>query len=133
MVRVSERVEHVALDRRRKELLLIVLAVNIAQMRRQVAQQRRSGGAIGDEGSRLAVREDFTLDQKFVVFDFDAGIGEKSGRGGELEYAGDAGALGAGADHFGGGSTAEEKIERVDHDGFAAARFTGKQVQAAME
>jgi len=120
----------------REQQLLIVLAVDIGQRGRQVLEQGDGHRAAADEGARLAAREHFAFDEEFAILGFEAGGFEEAADGGvvaHIEDAGDARAGFAGADHLGEGASAEEKTEGVDDDGFAAAGFSGQQVQAAVE
>jgi hypothetical protein len=106
-----ESVEHIALDGRGKQLLLIVLAVDIGQMDGQLLEQRGRGRPIADKGTRLAAGLDFALDEQLAVLDFNPGVLEQFGQGrrfGDLEDPRDAGARSPGADHFRGGSAAQQ-------------------------
>ena len=55
-----------------EQKLLIVLAVDVGQVRRQVPQQRGGHRTAAHEGPRLAAGQDLPLDQQFAVFDFQA-------------------------------------------------------------
>ena len=134
--RTRECVQHVALDGGRKELLLVVLAVDIGQVDGQILEQRGGGGTIADKSTRLAAGLDFAFDEQFAVLDFDSGVFEQFGqrrRFGDFEDSRDAGARGAGADHFRRRAAAQQQAQGVDHDGFAAAGLAGEQVQAGVK
>ena len=137
IVRARERVQHLALDGGREELLLIVLAVDIAQeaapdraaaprwragFRRSArdlpfARISRSTSSSSSSGSMPASSSSFA----------------KRGRCSDLEDARDPRALRSAAHHFGRGAAAEQQAQRVHHDRFAAAGFARQQIQAAME
>ena len=102
-----EGVQHVALRFGRKQKLLIVLSVDIGQVRRQIFQQRYRHRAAADEGARFAAGQDLALDQQFAVFDLEAGgFEQRAGwrRVAHVEDAGHAAARFAGADHVGRGA-----------------------------
>ena len=136
LTRSSERVQHVALDGGRKELLLVVLAVDIGQVDGQILEQRGGGRTVADKGARLAAGLNFSLDKKLAVLHLDPGVFEQFGqrrRFGDFEDPRDAGARGARADHFRRRTAAQQQSQRIDHDGFAAAGLAGEQVQAGVK
>ncbi len=130
-----EGIEHVALGFAGEKQLLIVLAVDIRQIRAEIAEQRGGHGAAAQEGAGLAACQNFALHQQLAVFDFDAGGLQQAADGAvlHLEGACHAGARSAGAHHVSGSARAEEQAEGVDDDGFAAAGLTGKEVEAVVE
>jgi len=132
----TERVQHVALRFVREQELLVVLAVDIRQVRRQFAQQRRRHRPAPDEGPALAARQDLAFHQQLAVFNFDARRFQQTTHASLILHIEDAGhtrARFAGADHFGGGAGAQQEAQRVHHDGFAAAGFAGEEVEAGVE
>src|SRR5262249_47040521 len=102
-VRLSVLVEDRELLGVIEQALLLVLAVDIAQLRREGAQQGSSYGAARDERAGLAGREDLALYQHLAVFGCDA-----VDRFREVEDAGDARPLAPGANHFRGRPAPEE-------------------------
>ncbi len=70
--RVREPVQHFPLHAPGKQLLLIVLAMDIAQAPRQFLEQRRRHRTPAREGPRLAVGQDLALDDQLAVFRFHA-------------------------------------------------------------
>ena len=113
-----------------------MLAVDVAEVLRQVAQEGGGDGTAAGEGARFAAGQNLALDQQLAVLDRDArGLQNRAGggRAGSLEDARDAGALGPAANHFRRGTAAEQEAQSVHDDGFAAAGFTGEQVQAAVK
>ena len=135
-LRGGEIVENAALGSGVIELLLLVLAVDVAEPGRDLFEQGGGDGAAGGEGAGFAVGEDFAFDEEFVFFEGDAGFFEQGANGGgfgEVENAADAGAVRAGADEIGRGSAAEEEAKGIDDDRLAAARFAGKEVETVVE
>ena len=132
----AELVDHFALGVVGEETLLIVLAVDVAEEGSEFLQKGGGNGAAIEEGARLTVGQDFAFEDQFVFGGFDAGMLENGGEGGGLglfEDAGDAGAFGAAAHHFGRGAATEEQAEGVDDDGFAGAGLAGEEVQTRVE
>ena len=66
----GESVQHLALRVRQKKELLIVLPVNIRQVRRQVFEQGGGYRAAADERPRFPAGEDLALDEQFALFAF---------------------------------------------------------------
>jgi hypothetical protein len=92
-----EGIQHVALDGSRKELLLVMLAVDIGQVDGQILEQRGGGGAVAYKRPRFAGL-DLSFHKKLAVLDFDPGVFEQSrqrGRIGDLEDSRNTGARGA--------------------------------------
>ena len=113
-----------------------MLPVNIAQVRRQILEQRHRHRTAADEGARLSAGQDFALHQQFAVLHFEARGLEQAADGGmvpHIEDAGHARARFAGAHHVGGCAPAQQQAQRVHHDGFSAAGFAGQQVESAVE
>ena len=102
----------------------------VSQALRAFAEHRGSDGTSPGERARFPVRQDFAFQNQLAVFGFQA-FGKL--RGIDFENSGDAGAIRAGADHFGGGTRTEQQRQRIDDDGFAAARFAREQIEAAMK
>ena len=132
----GEGVQNLELRIGREEPLLVVLAVDIAEVLRQLAEQGGGHGTAACEGARLAASQDFAFDQQFAVLDLDAGGLQNracGGRAGSFEDARNSGALGAGANHFRRGTAAEQQAQGVHDDGFAAACLPREQVEAAVK
>ena len=109
-LRGGEIVENAALGSGVIELLLLVLAVDVAEPGRDLFEQGGGYRAPGGEGAGFAVGEDFAFDEEFVFFEGDAGFLEQGTNGGgfgEVENATDTGAVRAGADEIGRGSATE--------------------------
>ena len=86
----GKRIQHVALRVGRKQKLLIVLSVDIAQQRRQIAQQRDGHGTAAQEGARLAARQDLALDQQLAILDGEARRIEQRAHVGAVAHVEDA-------------------------------------------
>jgi len=119
-----------------EEFLLIVLAVDVAEVRCELPEKRGGDGAAAEKGAGLAGGLDFAFQQQLAVFDFDA-VGfheiEEGGGLGGFKDACDAGLFGSGADHVGRSAATVEETEGVHKDGLAAAGFAGEQVETFME
>ena len=132
---MREGIEHGELRGGFEEQLLIVLAVDIAQMRRQILQQRDRRRPVVDVDAALAVRQDLALEQQFGVRRYRSRPARAPSRrfGADLENAGNARPLLAGADHVARRAAAEQQPERIHHDRLAASGFAGEQVQTGMK
>jgi hypothetical protein len=115
-----------------KQRLLFVLAVDVQQERRELAQNRDRRRLIVDVNPISLVRRDFTADDDFVRFGvkseplkFSAQI--------ELEVRFNDRPAFAGADHFRRGLGSRKQAERVDDDGFSGSGLAGKEVKAFFE
>ncbi len=74
LFRGRERIQHLALHRWRKKLLLIVLPVNIAEKRRELAEQRYGRGPVSHQRPGFPIGLDLALHQQFVILKFDSGL-----------------------------------------------------------
>ena len=84
----------------------------------------------------MPLGEDLPLDQQFALLDFEAGRLQQAAHARvvlHIEDARDARPRFAGADHFRRSAPAEQQPKGIHHDGFAAARLAGQQIQARME
>src|SRR5262249_6906336 len=72
IARAGKGIEHVALCVLAEQKLLIVLAVDVRQDRRQLLEQRSGGGTAADISSRLAFGQNLALDQQFAILGFEA-------------------------------------------------------------
>jgi hypothetical protein len=136
LVQSGERIQHLALRFRGEQELLVVLAVDVSQVRSQIAEQRYRGGTAGDKRSGFASRQHLALDEQFTVLGLETGRLEDSAhRGGvaHLEDSGDARPFFTRADHLGRGPPAKQKRESIHYDGFSAAGFPRQQIQSRME
>src|SRR5687768_13436377 len=70
----GELIENIELRCRREQALLFVLAMDVTEGGREIAQQRHCRGAVAHERSRFSTRENFTFDQNLAVFRRDAAV-----------------------------------------------------------
>ena len=132
----GESVQHIALGVGGEEKLLVVLPVNIAQVRRQFLEQRDRHGTAAEEGARLSSGQNLALHQQLAVLDFEPRGLQQPAYGRMIAHIEDARHAGAGfpgAHHVGGGAASQQQSQGVHYDRFSAAGFPGQQVQATME
>ena len=132
----SETVEHVALGLEGEQKLLVVLPVDIGEVRRQILQQRDCHRAAADESPRFPARLDFALDEQLPIFDFETRGLQQAAHGGvvaHVENPGHARARFAGADGLGRGAPAQQQAEGVHHQRLPAACFAGEQIEAGVK
>ena len=132
----GESVQHVALRIGRKQELLLVLSVDIRQVRRQVLEQGHRHRPAADEGARLAAPQDFALDEQLALLDFEPGGFQQAADGrviADIEDARHARAGFSGADGLRRGAAPQQQAERVHHQRLAAAGLARQQVQSGVE
>ena len=132
----GESGQHVALRIGRKQELLLVLSVDIRQVRRQVFEQGHRHRPAADERARLAAAQDFTLDDQLAVFDIETSGFQQAADGrviADIEDARHARAGFSGADGLRRGAAPQQQAEGVHHQGFAAAGLARQQVQSGVE
>ena len=71
LAHIGEGIEHMKLGGRLEQKLLIVLAMDIGQMRRQVLQQSRGGGAVIHPGAAFTAEKHFAFQQQVAVLGFE--------------------------------------------------------------
>ena len=117
-----------------KRSLLIVLAVNVAEMRRELLQQRDRRRTIVDVNAALAVRLNLAVQQQFAVFAVETRLLQNlPAPRADFENARNARPLLARTNHVRGSAPAQQKAQRIHDNRFTAAGFAGEEIQARME
>ena len=132
----GENVQHVALRIGRKQKLLLVLSVDIRQVRRQVFEQGHRHRPAADKGARFAAAQDFALDEQLALLDFEPGGFQQAADGrmiAHIEDARHAGAGFSGADSLRRSAAPQQQAKGVHHQGLAAAGLARQQVQSGVE
>src|SRR5947209_8105381 len=107
---VRESVEHRKLSCGIEQKLLIMLAVDIAEMRSEVLQQGYSSRPVIDVDATLAAREDFALEYQFGIFALDTCVGKcGESTGARLKDRRYPSAVRAGANHVRRSAAAEKQ------------------------
>jgi hypothetical protein len=120
------------------EAAIIVLAVQLDERGRQLAQQRHAHRLVVDEGLAPAVGAQRALeDQRLARLDFDIraieGRAHRSGKRRELERGNHARLVLARADEAVFRAVAQHQAQRIEQDRLARARFAGEHPQPAAE
>ena len=131
-------IEQRAVAARIDQAAIVVLAVQLHQERRQLAQQRDADGLVVDECLAAAIDFQLTLeDQRLARLDRDVGVVEQRGdagrQRGELEARHHARPVLAGAHQPAVGPRAEHQAQRVEQDRLARAGLAGQHAQPAGE
>ena len=122
-IRAGEGVEHVALRGGRDEGPVLVLAVDLDQLRRRLAERAEGRHAAVDPGPGAALGGDRAgqdhLAGGVALPHHEAGLDQGLGR--------------AGAHHAGVGPTAQHQLQRLDDQRLAGARLSGERRHAGPE
>ena len=110
--------------------------MDIAEMRREILEQRHGSRTAAHVRPRFAVRKNFALDQQLAVFRIKTGGLQNATDTPDtrkIEAARDAGARLARPNHVGRRAAAEKQSKGIHYDGFSAARLACQQIQARVE
>ena len=117
-----------------EQKLLIVLAVDIAKVWRQILQQSDGGRTVIDENPALAVRQDFAVEQQLAFpqrRSLPAPAPWPPPRRSRTHPK--RARAPAGTDHVGRCAAAQQQSQRIHHDRFAAARLASEQIEARVK
>src|SRR5262245_27825499 len=115
-----------------KERLLLMLSVNVQQLRRQFPENRNGCGLVVDVNPISFVRRDFSSDDELAVLSVEAKPVEVVAEF-HLEDGFDDRAAFAGTYHFCRCFASRKQAQRIDDNGFAGPSFTGKKVETVFE
>src|SRR6185312_4545144 len=122
------------LSRWLEEQLLVVLAMDVAQVRSQLLQESDRGRPVVYINAALASRLDFAIDHEVRVGCIETrGFKHLRGLRAGIEDAGDTRAVFARTDHVARRAPAEQKAERIHHDGLPAAGFACEKVESRVK
>jgi hypothetical protein len=133
-----ETVEQRAVAGSGEQPAIIVLAVDLDQMRAEFAQQRGRGGGAVDEGTAAAIRlDDAAHDQRLARLDVEAVVGEqrrdRSVRMRGVEGGGDDRLRGALPHQPGIAARAQRQPERIEQDRLARTGLAGQHAETFVE
>lgn len=118
---------------RGEQLLVVVLAVHVDEVRRDGFEDRGGGGPAVDAAGRFPVRRDLPADEHAVLLGRVTRLPERGGRRWRKpgEKGGDDRLFLPRADDLLGGALPQHGVDGADQDRFPRARLAGKDVEAA--
>ena len=116
-----------------KQLLRIVLAVNINQLNAQLFQQRHGDGAAIDPADIFTVQPNFPLNQQFLRLIFHLIFCKPIQRADAGKYRADKGFLAAGTNHVPVGPLAQNGTDGIDDNGFTSAGLAGQHIKSRVK
>ena len=125
------RVEEFPLGGCAQQRLVRVLAMQVDEPLARFLELREGGGAAIDEAARAARAVKRAAQHQAAGIAGEVALGEPRFHGfGDIELAGELGALGALAHEGGVGAAADQQLDRVHQDGFAGAGLAGERGEA---
>ena len=119
---------------KRKQIVAIVLAVDIQQAAAQILQLAHQKGTSVHPACILAVGQNHTLQQQFAIFIRSDPLLLKPIQRRQIpEHSGHPGRLGPGSDQVPAGTLPGDGSDCIDHDGFARTGLTGEHVKAPVK
>ena len=136
IIQPAVRVDHSQLRRGREKRLLLVLAMDVAEVSRQLPELAERGRRAIDISSALARGEHLPLENQLtglvvIVAIFRCRLSRPVRR--VVETAADAGLAGSCTDDIHAGTGTKEQRKRIDDDGLATAGLTRQEVETWME